>query len=221
MKAVRIYATFSLMVACLLNMAAQDAGKSNSVTPPNPISISFETGRYDIEPNCKNEAIGCLPRAWTPTREFKSGSSVWIKITVVNHSNQVAVNNFPEEYPPFVIGVIENASGKAPNRTRWSCWMRPSSCPPPVEKLPPVEVHDTYWEIPPGKSQSSILEVTREFEITNPGEYTVSVETMGFELTTAENTTHGMYRDRNLVKHIGAFKADEVRFVVVKQASEK
>lgn len=206
----------SLLLVSYLAAIAQDASTVGSASSSSPLSISLETGRYDPEPGCKKEVDGCFPKLWTPERQFKVGSQVWVKITVVNHSDQVAVVHFPAEFSPFSIDVVESAVGRAPKRTKWGCWMKQSSCPPATEALPPVAVHGTFWEIPHGKSNYSILEITREYEITNPGEYTVSVETGGFELAAPSEGTHlGISREQSSAKHLGTFKTDEVRFQIV------
>ena len=94
MKAIKFCTMISLLLVSYLAAIAQDASTVGSASSSSPLSISLETGRYDPEPGCKKEVDGCFPKLWTPERQFKVGSQVWVKITVVNHSDQVADHSF-------------------------------------------------------------------------------------------------------------------------------
>jgi hypothetical protein len=60
---------------------------------------------------------------------------------------------------------------------------------------------------------------THPYQLATPGEYTVSIQSDGFNLTTKDNydVAHGgPFRDEKAVKRSGELKAGEVKFVIVK-----
>jgi hypothetical protein len=72
------------------------------------------------------------------------------------------------------------------------------------------------WIIPPGKSDTAIEEVTWQFVLSNPGEYTVIAETGDFDLTAKENIAIGGIIDKNAVRPSGTVKSEPEHFVITK-----
>jgi hypothetical protein len=198
-----------------LHLHAQDMSKPVTERATNPLSISFETGRYEPEPGCKKEIDGCPEKVWTSTREFKLGSRIWVKVTVVNHSAQAAVLYETIGNDSFQVEVRESTTGAVPGLTQFGCAHSPS-CREERNLRGKISGPFRYWVIPSGQSGFRICEVTREFEITDPGEYSVSVEAGAFKLTAIENIVRNGYIDKNAAKPAGELIADGVGFVVVK-----
>ncbi len=213
MKSKRVRIAFLLYLTCSLSIIAQDA---SNVSSSNQLSVSIETGLYAPKTGCNTAQNGCLPEAWTPTREFITGSSVWVKFTVVNHTDQIAIAHYLAGFSPFGMQVNENTFGMEVPRTELGCWVRPiSSCLAPKDGMEHhIKGKSLFLEILPGESKDFIAEVNSEYLLAKPGNYTVLASMGQLDMTTRENTFHGMYRDRSIVKRSDEVRANEITFII-------
>jgi len=147
---------------------------------------------------------------------------VWVKITVLNHSDLFASEYFDVEIPAFRVDVSESATGIKPILTLEGCQLHRDD---DRDRCPPIPVPKEllgiggYGKIQPHGSNSWIVEVTRTYWLVTPGEYTVSIWSDGFNLITKDNydvAHEGAFRDVELVKRSGELKAGGVKFIIKK-----
>jgi len=63
------------------------------------------------------------------------------------------------------------------------------------------------------------MEVTRLYDLTNPGEYNISAEITGFYFTAKENIANSFFVkfiDKTAVKQGNEVNSDSIQFVIVK-----
>ena len=225
MKMIRIQTIFAFLISCSLSVSAQQMDRLTipptsetrvPVVAVNPLTVSIESGRFDPNPNCKKDVQTCFYDGWTATNQFQSGTPVWLKVTVLNHSDLTAsdITELGSDY--FIPDVHENTTGMRPKLTSWGCRVMPSDCPTHRSGSYALNPPGGYWEIPPGKSKSTFVAVARYFVFTNPGEYTVSVRSGGFNLTTEHDNFGLIAIDEKTAKRSGALSSGEVKFVIVK-----
>jgi hypothetical protein len=203
-----------LFACCSQHLNAQTTNLTVSKQPSSPLSISFETGRYDPAPDCKKEIGGCISKIWTSANTFKLGSKVWIRATVVNHSDLPATMGILP-LPPHLLSIeVREPLGEEPGLTHWGCLIRPS-CREQMGPQDPIQFSGptSLWVIPPGKSDIVIQEITCEYELKNPGEYSVSIKII-LELTEPENITPEALINNKAVKPAVASAAG-LKFVVI------
>jgi hypothetical protein len=207
-KIAAIRIALSVFLSCLLIAAAPHAHSVQAARSKLPLTISFETGRYEPDPGCKRDLDDCLPKVFVPAREFKAGSKVWVKVTAVNHSRLTACSGENN----FLIDVTESATGAKPGLVQHGDGMIFITATPP----------EFNYCIAPKQTRSNlILEVTHTYMITSPGNYTASVYVPGVGLTKAENLKHDdpyhvdFFRDAKAVKYTGKIESEAGQFVVV------
>lgn len=222
MKNNSIVMAILLLVFCPLFVIGQETASTSVGIPSVPFTVLIETGRLDPEPGCKKDFDGCLPKVWVSTGEFKSGSRVWLKITLLNRTDMTAIRQISSGEMLFWANVIEKTSGMNPPFTREGCRLRPSLCNlpkyDPTKEVSKFSGPGQRWMILPGVADSRIMEVTRLYDLTKPGDYTVSAEIDGFNITAKENITNGYfvkYVDKTAIKQAKEVNSDAVTFVIV------
>jgi hypothetical protein len=223
MKNNSIVMAIVLLIFCPLFVAGQETASTSVGISSVPFTVSIETGRLDPEPGCKKDSDGCLPKVWVSTGEYQSGSRVWLKITLVNRTDMTAIRQLHAGELLFWANVIEKKTGSNPSLTHDGCRLRPSLCNLP--DYDPTKEQSKYsgsgwrWMIPPGVADSRIMEVTRLYDLTNPGEYNISAEITGFYFTAKENIANSFFVkfiDKTAVKQGNEVNSDSIQFVIVK-----
>jgi hypothetical protein len=172
----RNYAVGMLLPLLVTFGLAQEAVQSPVPVSPVILGVlmSVETGHYDPEPSCRKEIDGCFAKVWTAAKEFKAGERVWLRVSITNRSDYALIEETRPEFPVVHIVVTDNATRSTAALTRKGCQLRPDCVP---RKGDPGTGDITLsglggaWIIPPGKSESTIVEITHEFSLTNPGTY--------------------------------------------------
>lgn len=195
--------------------SSQDAAGANT---GESISISIETGRYDPAPGCKKDVDGCFPKVWTPTNTFTLGTRVWIRATLVNHSNLTAYADEYPELPSIPIDLVENRTGSSPRLTSEGCRLRQNACTPapgsPTQGPLILSGLSDRWILPPGAPHVAIEEVTRQFVVAEAGEYSITADTGMFYWTTSDKIGPVGPVDKNFVRMSGTAESEPVHFIV-------
>jgi hypothetical protein len=205
-KIAAIHIALSISFSCILLAVASYAHRAEAARSKQPITISFETGRFEPAPDCKKDGDGCFPKVFVPAREFKAGSIIWVKATAVNHSKSTACfgqNNFQ-------VDVMENATGAKPKLVQHGDGMMIITATPP-------EVN--FCIAPKQTGTSLFIEATHTYLLDQPGIFTASVYVPDVGLTKAENLSSepfrvDFYRDAKAVKHIGKIESEKGGFVI-------
>jgi hypothetical protein len=205
MKIAAIRIALSFSCSCLLVTAAPQASRVEASRSKQPLSISFEAGRFEPDPSCRKGVQFC-PKVFVPAREFKAGSAIWVKATAVNYSKLTACfgqNN-------FLIHVFDSATGAEPKLVQHDGIPMITATPPDVN----------YCIAPKQTSSELFREATAKYVLTDPGTYMASAFVPDIGLTKAENLMSepmniDSYRDAKAVKHIGKIESETGQFVIV------
>jgi hypothetical protein len=209
------------MIAFALGLMAQTPDSASGASAAASISgsMSIETGRYEPEPNCKKDIDGCFPKVWTASRTFKPGSRVWLRVTLVNRSGQALIEETHPEFPPVRLTVIEKSTGSAARLTRKGCQLRPGICVP--DKGAPgfedlvMSGLGSVWVVAAGKSEGTIVEITREYAPASPGVYQVSADSQAFCLIPMAELADSTPVDTTGLEPAGLIKSGAVDFTVI------
>jgi hypothetical protein len=206
-KIAAIRIALSISFSCLLLAIAPHAHRVEAARSKQPLTMTFETGRFEPAPDCKKNSDGCFPNVFVPAREFKAGSVIWVRAISVNHSKFTACfgqNN-------FLVDVTENATGAKPKLVQHGDGIIMITATPP-------EVN--FCIAPKQTGTSLFVEVTHTYVLDLPGTYSASVYVPNVGLTTTGNLSSDpfhldFYRDENSVKYIGKVESNTGQFVIV------
>jgi hypothetical protein len=211
---------FLLTMVCARESRAQNQTEVPVGVPVSSmhVSMSVETGHYDPDPSCKKEIDGCFPKVWHPSPTFEPGSRIWLKVTLFNRSKLALVSEMRPEYPPVRLTVRNKSTGSSAKLTRKGCQLRPGICVPQEGDTGMADIIlsglSSTWIIPPGKSESTIVEISEEYAPNDPGIYTASVDSQAFCVASMSQMAAGAPIDTTGLKPAGLFKSNEVSFTV-------
>jgi hypothetical protein len=150
-----------------LNASAQQ--NTPSYDADSPIHITLETGLYEPISGCSG---ACPAKSWTPVHEFPVGemTRIWVKEVIENRSHRRAIRDSVR-----FDWLIRDSNGKEPSLTEIGCSQRcVPECPPCpltiIKSAPP------YWgSYLPDQKTERYIEITLEYKLTEPGEYSLQL----------------------------------------------
>ena len=185
------------------------ASPATVIPAENAIALQVSTGTYMQAADGKDE--------WTEAKSFQAGSPVWATVAIANLTDHVAYLHLRGELPPFGI-TLKDGNGLVPEFTEIGCRMH--FCAQATSNSGQLSAivlsgMGATWTLNPRETIVKYVDVSREFQLSKPGSYQMSLLRTNFVISGATKKEEVFSGKSGGRTEVGPVRSNTVEFQIL------